>query len=449
MNISKDTFAKIMKERNITLTNHFPNKYKKDAQFLWRYTNISCEIIGKIYGFSEMPILKIVKDIKREHALPKQKLKWIEYFQDHNMTIKQISKKVGLSYEIIQRYLQKSGIPLSTKFTKEVEIQIKNEYVNDLKTSNQLAKKYGCDPSTICDIVVRCGGEMRVEYRQSSQERENIKWLKSLNLNVVVMDREILKKCKQIKEIDIYLPDYNFAIEHDGIYFHNEINKIKNYHLMKTDKCNEKGIQLFHVFEDEWVNKEDIVKSMILNKIGKTKNKIFARKCEIKDVQFDEVKTFLDFNHIQGRVKSNINIGLYYNNELVSLMCFNKSRFNKNYDWELSRFCNKLNTTVIGGASKLFKHFTRNYNGSIISYSDLRYSNGKLYETLEFKHLKTNPPNYSYVRGQKRIRKEHFRKHKLKKIFDDYSDEKTEVQMMNEHGYYRIFDCGTKVWIYN
>ena len=123
------------------------------------------------------------------------------------------------------------------------------------------------------------------------------------------------------------------------------------------------GIRLVHIFEDEWYFKQEIVKSMISNILGKTKRKIYARKCKIKEVGRFEKKLFLDKNHIQGDVVTNINIGLYYEGELVSLMCFGKRRVNlgkkttNEGEYELLRFCNLLNTSVIGGASKLFKYF--------------------------------------------------------------------------------------------
>ena len=118
--------------------------------------------------------------------------------------------------------------------------------------------------------------------------------------------------------------------------------------------CNSNGIQLFHICEDDWIYKQNIIKSMILNKLGKSSNKIYARKTEVKEVIDNKlVREFLDNNHIQGFVGSKIKLGLFYKDELVSLMTFSKRTFMKNEDYELVRFCNKLNTNVIGGASKL------------------------------------------------------------------------------------------------
>jgi len=118
------------------------------------------------------------------------------------------------------------------------------------------------------------------------------------------------------KELDIYLPEINLAFEFNGLYWHSEIYKDKNYHKDKTELCNKNNIRLYHIWEDDWLYKKDIVKSMILNKLGKSKNKIFARKCVIKVIDDNKkIKDFLDNNHIQGFVGSSVKKGLYYKNE--------------------------------------------------------------------------------------------------------------------------------------
>jgi hypothetical protein len=151
--------------------------------------------------------------------------------------------------------------------------------------------------------------------------------------------------------------------------------------------------------------KKDIVKSRIKNILGLTGNKIYARKCEIREVKSSESKLFLNDNHIQGNVNSKIKLGLYYNDELVSLMTFGSLRKNLNQSsidnvYELLRFCNKLNCSVIGGADKLLKHFIKEYNPKeIISYADRRWSQGDLYSNLGFTEITKNKPNYWYIIG--------------------------------------------------
>ena len=254
------------------------------------------------------------------------------------------------------------------------------------------------------------------------------------------------------KEVDIYLPELNIGIEFNGLRWHSE-QFIKNnkYHIEKTLQAKEEGIRLIHIFEDEWLFKKEIVKSRLLNLIGKTPNKIYARKCEIREVSSQDSTKFLDENHIQGKVGSNIKIGLYYNNELVSLMNFSKPRINiggskEDGIYELVRFSNKLNTFVIGGASKLLKHFEKTHKPKeIISYADRRWSEGNLYHKLGFDFIHFSEPNYFYVNNNKRENRFKYRKSELVK--QGFDENKTEKQIMEEQGFHRIYDCGNMKFI--
>jgi len=266
--------------------------------------------------------------------------------------------------------------------------------------------------------------------------------------DIITSDRTLL--CG--KELDIYIPELKLAFEFNGLYWHSELYKDRNYHLNKTKKCEESRIQLIHIWEDDWEFKGEIIRSIILNKIGKSK-KIYARKCEIKEITDNKlVRDFLIKNHIQGFVGSTIKLGLFLNNELVSLMTFGnlrKSLGQKSIDgsYELLRFCNKLNTSVVGGASKLFKYFINNYPvKQVVSYSDNSRGVGNLYKNLGFNLNKETDPNYFYVIGNIRKHRFNFRKDKL--IKEGYDPNKTEVEIMHDRNYFRIFDCGSKKWIF-
>lgn len=289
---------------------------------------------------------------------------------------------------------------------------------------------YGCP---------KCG------VRKSENEDKICNFINSLNIKVEKHNRTIIKP----NEIDIFLPEKKIGIEYDGLIWHSEKYKIDSqYHLNKTNKCNEQGVRLIHIFEDEFLEKENIVRSMLSNILGVTKNKIFARKCEIKEVPSKEANIFFSENHIQGKCRAKVYLGLYYNNELVSMMSFNNPRqmkkYNSDYDntWELIRFCNKLDTSVIGGASKLLKSFIVKINPSkIITYADKRWSNGNLYEKLGFTHTHDSKPNYFYVIGQHRENRFKYRKGELVK--KGFSSDKSEHEIMLENKIYRIYDCGS------
>ncbi len=255
-----------------------------------------------------------------------------------------------------------------------------------------------------------------------------------------IHDGEIIKNYRDGLEIDIYLPDLGIGFEFNGLYWHSEEYKEKNYHSDKTNFFKKRGIRIIHIWEDDWIYKQNIIKSQIKSWLKKIDYKIYARKCEVREViVINESNLFLDNNHIQGKVRSAIKLGLYYNNELVSLMTFDhfegRNRMSGD-EWNLSRFCNLLETNVIGGASKLFMHFIKKYNTSrIISYADLDWSQGDLYHKLGFKLISESITGYKYIINGKRVHKSRFRKSRL-------NTDLSESSYMISNGIKKIWDCG-------
>jgi len=248
-------------------------------------------------------------------------------------------------------------------------------------------------------------------------------------------------------ELDIFIPSKNVAIEFNGLEWHSSKRVESDYHLKKTNACESIGIHLIHIYEDDWLYKRNIVESRLKSIFGISSNKIFARKCIIKDITNDETKKFLDANHMQGGgVNSKYRYGLMYNDELVAVMTFGQSRFEKG-KIELHRFANKLDSNVVGGASRLFKHFLNTINPvEIISYADRSWSRGHLYETLGFELVSAGLPNYSYVIGKHRSERFKHRKSELVKL--GFDSTKTEIEIMSERGYFRIFDSGSLKYKY-
>jgi hypothetical protein len=188
---------------------------------------------------------------------------------------------------------------------------------------------------------------------------------------------------------------------------------------------------------------------MILNKLNKANRKIYARKTNIQLVEYDIAQKFLNENHIQGGTPFKIAIGLYNNDELVSLMCFGRNKKENNTDITLVRFCSLLNTNVIGGASKLFKYFLNNFSYSnIISFADASFFGGSMYEILGFKCINDKKIVLNYWWAVDGIRKHRFTYCKQKLVKMGYDKDKSEVQIMNDLGYYRIWGCGLKKYVY-
>ena len=216
----------------------------------------------------------------------------------------------------------------------------------------------------------------------------------------------------------------------------------------------EKNKDTVYIFQDEWLYKQDIVKSRLLNKLGVTGNKIYARKCLIKEIGYQESSLFLNKNHIQGKISGCKYIGLFNQNELVSIMVFGKLRknlgsTNKEGEYELLRFCSTLNTNVIGAAGKLFQYFLKAYKPKkVISYCDKRWGEGEFYEKIGMKYSHDTQNNYFYVNDINCERENRFSYRKDILVKMGFDKNKTEKDIMIGRGVRRIYDCGCKVFLW-
>jgi len=351
--------------------------------------------------------------------------------------IQEVKDLVGDEYTFLDRYID-CKTPL-----KVIHNKCKHEYF--INPPNFLYNGNRCPKCSLSGI--------------SRSEKSLLKFIKKIYSNKIIEnDRKIMGNKK---EIDIYLPDLKIGIEFCGLYWHSEKYLDKNYHLEKLHKCYKKGIRLIQIFEDEWNNSKKILKSKIKHILGlnSSKESIYARKCTIKEIDSKSKNEFLDEYHIQGKDSSNIKLGLFYNETLVSVMTFSKPRSclgQKNRDnnsFELSRFATKRRYNVVGGFSKLLSYFKKNYEfSSITTYADLRYSSfeGNLYEVNGFRLSHQSKPNYWYFKYNNSLMKFHrfnFRKGNLKKLFPEiYDDNLSEHEIMLKAKYLRIYDCGCLVY---
>ena len=287
---------------------------------------------------------------------------------------------------------------------------------------------------------------------------------KDYNIPHIYNNREIIKPL----EIDILIPDFKFGIEHNGILWHsygisnwsatNNYHLLnKNRHLEKTIKMEEQGYQLFHIREDHLLNKfkKEIWKSVLLNKCGFS-NKIHARKLNVIDLSnYQEfTKTFLEENHLQGSCPASIKLGLQdpKTGIVYSIMTFGKSRFDKNIEYELLRFCNLKFHNVRGAASKLLNFFERTYKpNSLVSYANRDWSQGNLYNCLGFILINNSQPNYFYIDNNlKIISRIQVQKHKLKAFLEArnqvFNENLSERDNMINNGYRIYYDTGNLVY---
>jgi hypothetical protein len=377
-------------------TDEYKEKYKKTCNIRYGYDNASKHISVK----------KIISDKK---------------FNQHN-SIDKYRDLLTDDYHIIKYTNNRNFLIKHKSCNYESEIFIGTLY-DRIRSNNIICTN--CNP---------------IDTLTSSGENEIKEYLRSIGVDFIENNYSIINPLS----LDIYIPSFSLAIEYNGVYWHSELYRDNNYHLNKTLSCSDKGIDLLHIWEDDWLLKKDIVKSMLLNRFGKS-NRIWARNCVLKEVNdIKIVRNFLNRNHIQGYASSSYKIGLYHNDELVSLMCLGKKR----KDMELIRFCSKLETIVVGGASKLFKFFLDKYKyEKVVSFSDISGFSGNMYDKLGFKNISNTRPNYWWVVDGVRKHRFNYNKSRLLSKFEVDSD-KSESEIMNSIGYNKIWGCGLKKWVY-
>lgn len=251
------------------------------------------------------------------------------------------------------------------------------------------------------------------------------------------------------KELDIYIPDIHLAIEFNGLYWHTEeYGKDRNYHCNKWKQCKDKGIQLITIWEDEWRDKKDIVKSMLAHKLGVSQDRrVYARNTALHPLESSVARSFLDSYHIQGFCSGSAYFGLYDDsNDLIAVSVWRK---NKNILY-LDRYATSC--TVVGGMGKMLKkgkEAAREYGCTkIVTFSDHSVSDGGLYEKLGFDKDKEIPPDYRYfVQGERK----HKFGYRLKRFKNDphliYKEGLTEKELAKLNGLERIWDCGKTRWV--
>lgn len=392
----------------------------------------------------------------------------IENYIYKNKSMKQIAEELSISRGSVYKKLKAFGI---NKKTHKVLLEVdgiafplhkpnilKNKkwlqeiYINRNISKTIIGRFLNVNPSYIHRWCVFHNIEKNTEitnYSISAAEQDIQEYVKSITSSRVLLNR---KNIIAPYELDMYIPEHKLAIEYCGIYWHSEQKgKDKNYHLRKLNLCHENDIHLIQIWENEWKEKPELVKSRIASLFNKN-NKIYARKCTISEITPKKAKQFYECYHIQGFCGGSTHIGLFNENTLVAAMTFGKSRYNKNIEYELIRYSSILNTNIIGGASKLFKFFIKKYSPtSIISYSDKRWNKGNLYIQLQFKKENESLPNYFYFKinsNTKLYSRIRFQKHKLYSVLEKYDKNVTEYQNMLNNGYDRIWDCGNDIFIW-
>ena len=326
-------------------------------------------------------------------------------------------------------------------------------YVNSKTKTEIICIKHGSFFQNPMDHLQGCGCPKCGNVSSSGENDINVFINNKLKIKTITRNKNIIPPY----ELDIYIPSKKIAIEYNGVIWHSEkFGKDKNYHLKKTELCEKQDIRLIHIFEDEWLVHEDIVKSKLRHILGCDNDlpKVFARKCVVNEIDNQLAKEFLNKNHIQGFAHSSVYLGCFHNQELVGVMTFKRERKDTN-NWELARYATNINKRCIGVGGKLFKYFVRNYKPQEVkSFADRRWSSileDNLYDKLGFNLKEILRPDYHYTNGI--ILREHkfnFRKQILLRKYPNsgLTEDMTEYGMTQKLGFYRIWDCGLFKYIW-
>lgn len=308
---------------------------------------------------------------------------------------------------------------------------------DELVTIDACSRFLGVDGKTIKSRLDFFDIPITRTFMESTGERELKNFISSLDVDFIENDKVVLDGL----ELDILIPSYNLAIEYNGVYWHSTKFKDKFYHMDKTDSCMLVGIQLIHVWDDDWKNpvKRKIIERMIRYKTDRVDKVVGARTLKIESTVPSDSNKFLDEFHIQGGSKGNFRYSLIDDEgEILSTIVFKDKR---NGDFELVRFASS--TPIAGAFMRLVSHFKKNHMwNTITTFADKGVSYGRMYEMCGFEKHDLGRPQLWYTDGKIRYRRERFMKHKLSSIFDNVDLSKTEEEIMRDNGFYSIYDAG-------
>ena len=399
----------------------------------------TCVICGKLFE-SVYSTGKIATD--RKYCSKECELKAIENFKrNYEKSKRRVCVTCGKEFQVPR--ISDGHFSETQYCSKECRYsgRSKSQILAQNQREQTCIEKYG--------VVYPCLTKQCREANFSINSNINEKFANILKENNIEFKSEfVIDKFAYDFKINNTLIEINPTYTHSvcGNHFDNRNyrSEFENYHQMKTIFATTHGYHCINVWDwDEWDN--------ILNLI-KPKQKLYARKLQLKEITKQEANQFLIKYHIQSKCKGNqINMGLYQNEELVQVMTFGKPRYNKNYQWELLRLCTHSDYMVIGGAERLFKHFIKTQNPeSIISYCDMSKFTGDVYTRLGFELKTANKPQKIWSKGTVRITDNLLRQRGFDQLFNtNYGKGTNNEQLMLDAGWRPVFDCGQNTYVWD
>lgn len=453
-------------------SNTWKNKTKEE---LLKRKNKTINTCRKKYGCDFSQQNKLIKE-KQKNTWKNKTKEELEH--KNNQRIKTTLEKYGVdhvmkSQEIINNVKEKHFKEFGYYHWIQAKIEHKDIYLNNEKFKEYIKNQYKLNnnkrikKTTIDDYFnINCIYKLKelnllkyVQIHDSTLENKFKELFNIYNIDYEWRNRSIIdgpNGKSHCYELDFYLPKYNIGIEINDISNHNSLSLEHSfygirYHLYKTNNCKEKNIRLIHVWEWEIKNNFEKISNWLLNELNYKKTKIYARNCKLKLIDIDTEKNFLNTYHLQNYSKSNICLGLYYNDELLEIMSFVKPRFTKKYEYELLRLCTKYNYIIVGGTQKLFKYFIQTYNpNSIISYCDYSKFNGNIYERIGMKFKKLSNPTIVYCNYDMKIINESIlNKYGIDNLLGTHYGKGTNnKELIIKEGYLPIPNCGNLTFEY-
>lgn len=386
----------------------------------------------------------------------KDNLKKVDHIQADISRRQTMLDKYGVEFnsqrEDVKLVLRKSSLEgindkaLSVLQSKEI---LQDLHINQKKSSLTISKELGVFYGTVKDWIEKHGIKYQYYSHESQYERIVQQWLSEFKIEYQTNVRDIIAP----KELDIWIPSHNLAIEINGFYWHGakrkeDIPVAQFRHQKKTLECREKGIALIHLSDLQLKTHSEKIKQYLKLRFV-NEQKISARKCDIRPINVDQARLFCNQYHLQGYSGASIKLGLFYKDSLLGVMTFSKSRFNQSC-WEIVRSCSSIR--IVGGVSKLIKFFINTQmklGDKLISYVDLSYGfNGISYEKSGMIYSNLTTPGYIWIGKDEQIFSRYqMQTHCIKKYFSDYTGEPEDSFLFNKN-MIKMYDSGNLVYSY-
>lgn len=385
---------------------------------------------------------KLLKEIKTSYSTEKKN-------SVNNKREKTMIDKYGVAFNSQRTEIKKLWCkprvaePASKLLTDSVWMH--QQYVENQRNLTDIADELGVYYGTVGEYCRKQGFKIRQRSQYSQEEQQISAFLNSINIKHQTGNWDVLGD----RELDIWIPDSKLAIEVNGLYWHSfnpssQEKENAKKHLEKSQRCEDLGISLIHITDWEWHNKQAIIKNLLMSKLG-LNNKIGARKCQVTEIPNTQAREWFQQHHLQGSASAHRSFALIHNSEIQLAVSIGKSRFDKNYEFELIRLCGAPGVTVVGGVSKSMSHVKNLFGGDILTYCDRSKSQARGYLNSGFSLVGVTDPGYFWTNGTDVISRFRCQRRVLKNWLPNYCETLSESANMFSQKYRRYWDCGN--WI--